>query len=83
MGDFAFKFHVRTKVDGFDWALFAVYGAAQPEHKPIVSELVRICGYEKLPTVILTSLVDKMKRIMATLMVDGQSFLMLLLKIWI
>jgi hypothetical protein len=32
-GDFAVKFRVRSKVDGFRWALVAVYGAAQPELK--------------------------------------------------
>ena len=34
LGDFAVKFRVRTKADGFDWALVAVYGAVQPELKP-------------------------------------------------
>jgi hypothetical protein len=28
MGDSAVKFHVRSKVAGFRWALVAVYGAA-------------------------------------------------------
>ena len=28
MGDFVVKFRVRSKVDGFNWALVAVYGAA-------------------------------------------------------
>lgn len=28
-GDFTVKFLVRSKVDGFRWALVAVYGAAQ------------------------------------------------------
>ena len=27
-GEFAVKFHVRSKVDGFKWALVPVYGAA-------------------------------------------------------
>ena len=34
MGDFAVKFWVRSKDDGFNWALVAVYGAAQPKLKP-------------------------------------------------
>ena len=34
MGDFAVKFRVRSKVDCFNWALVAVYGAAKPELKP-------------------------------------------------
>lgn len=32
--DFYVKFPVCSKVDGFDWALVAVYGAAQQELKP-------------------------------------------------
>ena len=34
MGDFEVKFRVRSKADGFNWALVAVYGAAQLELKP-------------------------------------------------
>ena len=50
MGEFAVKFRVRTKADGFDWALVAVYGAAQPELKPdFLADLVRICGNEQPP----------------------------------
>ena len=49
-GDFAVKFRVRSKIDGFRWALVAVYGAAQPELKPeFLANLVRICGDERLP----------------------------------
>ena len=33
-GDFAVKFRVRSKLDGFRWSLVAVYGAAQPKLKP-------------------------------------------------
>src|SRR3990170_7280138 len=44
-GDFAVKFRVRSEVDGFRWALVAVYGAAQPELKPdFLADLVRIVG---------------------------------------
>lgn len=44
VGEFCVKFHVHSKVDGFDWALVAVYGAAQADLKPaFLSELVRIC----------------------------------------
>ena len=47
MGDFVVKFRVRSKVDGFNWALVAVYGAALPELKPdFLADLVRICGNE-------------------------------------
>ncbi|XP_073355099.1 uncharacterized protein [Aegilops tauschii subsp. strangulata] len=53
MGDFAVKFRVRSKVDGFNWALVAVYGAAQPELKPeFLADLVRICGSEQLPNLV-------------------------------
>nr|XP_045087410.1 uncharacterized protein LOC123494946 [Aegilops tauschii subsp. strangulata] len=53
MGDFAVKFRVKSKVDGFNWALVAVYGAAQPEHKPdFLADLVRICGSEQLPILV-------------------------------
>ncbi|KAM3261919.1 hypothetical protein ACQJBY_052549 [Aegilops geniculata] len=49
MGDFAVKFRVRSKEDGFNWALVAVYGAAQPELKSeFLADLVRICGSEQL-----------------------------------
>ena len=53
MGEFAVKFRVRSKADGFDWALVAVYGAAQPELKPdFLADLVRICGNEQLPLLV-------------------------------
>ena len=42
-GEFFVKFRVRSKVDGFRWALVAVYGAAQPELKSeFLADLVRI-----------------------------------------
>ena len=53
MGDFAVKFRVRSKEDGFNWALVAVYSAAQPEFKPnFLADLVRICGSEQLPILV-------------------------------
>ena len=53
MGDFAVKFRVRSKDDGFNWALVAVYGATQPELKPdFLADLVRICGSEQLPILV-------------------------------
>ena len=52
-GDFAVKFRVRSKLDGFRWSLVAVYGAAQPELKPyFLADLVRICGNETLPILV-------------------------------
>ena len=53
MSDFAVKFRVRCKEDGFNWALVAVYGAAQPELKPeFLADLIRICGSEQLPILV-------------------------------
>ena len=52
-GDFAVKFWVRLKLDGFRWSLVAVYGEAQPELKPdFLADLVRICGDETLPILV-------------------------------
>ena len=52
-GEFAVKFHVRSKADGFRWALVAVYGAAQPELKSdFLADLVRICGDDSLPILV-------------------------------
>ncbi|XP_073353600.1 uncharacterized protein [Aegilops tauschii subsp. strangulata] len=53
MGGFAVKFRVRSKADGFNWALVAVYGAAQPELKlEFLADLVQICGSEQLPILV-------------------------------
>lgn len=53
LGDYAFKFHVRSKVDGFRWALVTVYGATQPEFKPdFLADPMRVCGDERLPILI-------------------------------
>lgn len=52
-GHFAVKFRVRSKHDGFQWALMAVYGAAQPELKmDFLADLVRLCGNEQLPILV-------------------------------
>jgi hypothetical protein len=52
-GDFSVKFHLRSKLDGFEWAFVAVYGAAQDAHKPpFLAELVRICENETLPMLV-------------------------------
>ena len=50
-GDYHIKFVLKTKVDGFRWALLSVYGAAQEEHKEhFLSELARACtSYGDLP----------------------------------
>jgi hypothetical protein len=48
-GDRCVKFYVESKSDHFRWALVAVYGVAQNEHKPeFLAELVRICEEEPL-----------------------------------
>ena len=52
MGDFAVKFRVRSKVYGFQWALVAVYGAAQPELKPDFFGRLSSCGSEQLPILV-------------------------------
>src|SRR3954471_159596 len=53
MGDFTVKFRVRSRIDGFNWALVVVYGAAQPELKAeFLADLVRICGSEQLPILV-------------------------------
>jgi exonuclease III len=52
-GDFCVKFHLKIKRDNFEWALVAVYGAAQDRHKPaFLAELVRICENETLPLMV-------------------------------
>jgi hypothetical protein len=49
-GNFCVKLHIRSKLDGFEWVLVPVYGAAQEAHKAeFLSELVRMCEAEHLP----------------------------------
>jgi len=79
-GDFCVKLHLRTKLDGFSWALVVVYGAAQDNKKPeFLAELVRICEGETLPLLvggISILLGDKRRKIMTILMLDGLLSLM-------
>ena len=43
-GDYHIKFVIKNKIDGFQWALLSVYGAAQEEQREhFVSELVGAC----------------------------------------
>jgi hypothetical protein len=52
-GDFCIKLQLKSKVDGFEWVLVPVYGAAQDEKKPdFLAELVRTCDNEPLPLLI-------------------------------
>ena len=52
-GEFYLKFHLRNKSDGFQWALVAVYGAAQDEHKDMfLMEWVNACSNESLPLLV-------------------------------
>ena len=52
-GDYTMKFRVRSKMDGFRWALVVVYGADQLEFKPeFLADLVWIRGYERLPLLV-------------------------------
>jgi exonuclease III len=49
-GDFCVKFTLRSKLDGFEWILVSLYGAAQDSRKPeFLAELVRLCDNETLP----------------------------------
>jgi len=53
VNDFCVKLYVRNKIDGFEWILMPVYGAAQDSHKPeFLSELVRMCESESLPLLV-------------------------------
>lgn len=53
LGEFIVKMKVKNKDDGFCWALMAVYGAAQPEHKDrFLAEFVNTCSNESLPILI-------------------------------
>jgi hypothetical protein len=53
IGDRCAKFYVTSKNDNFKWALLAVYGAAQDEHKAdFLAEIVRICENETLPLLV-------------------------------
>ena len=85
MGDFAVKFRVRSKEDEFNWALVAVYGAAQPELKPeFLADLVRIFGSEQLPILVgvISILLDGVRiRTTIILMGDGRSCLTRSLKV--
>ena len=52
-GEFFIKFHLRNRNDDFKWILMAVYGPAQDEFKSaFLSELVRTCQQNPLPTLI-------------------------------
>jgi hypothetical protein len=49
-GDFCVKLAVKSKIDGFEWLLVPVYGAAQDKFKhDFLAELVRMCDSETLP----------------------------------
>jgi hypothetical protein len=52
-GEFYIKFHLSNKLDSFNWILKAVYGPAEEEFKtPFLTELVRACQQNLLPTLI-------------------------------
>jgi endonuclease/exonuclease/phosphatase family metal-dependent hydrolase len=49
-GDYCIKLSITSKVDGFEWLLVPVYGAAQDKNKyEFLAELVRTCESETLP----------------------------------
>lgn len=79
VGDYIIKFHVCSKVDSFDCAMVAVYGAAQLEFKSeFLSKLVRICGVGGY----LILFVGGRRKIMISLMVANHLCSMQLLRIW-
>ena len=50
VGDFCVKLYVKSKFDGFEWALVSVYGAAQDDKiNQFLAEFVRMCENEPLP----------------------------------
>jgi hypothetical protein len=52
-GDFCVKLFIKSKIEGFEWILVGVYGAAQDALKPeFLAELVRICDSESLPMLV-------------------------------
>jgi hypothetical protein len=52
-GEFCVKLFVKSKLDGFEWILVGVYGAAQEALKPdFLAELVQICKNESLPMLV-------------------------------
>ena len=87
MGDFAVKFRVRSKVDGFNWVLVAVYGAAQPELKPEFWQTWFVfADLNNFPFWLggtSTSLGGERRRIMITLTADGLLCLIPSLRAWI
>ena len=87
IGDFTVKFRVRSKANGSNWALVAVYGAAQPELKPeFLVDLVRICGSEQLPILVggdFNIIRRREEKTMITLTASGRLCLIPLLKAWI
>jgi hypothetical protein len=49
-GKFCVKLFIKSKLDGFEWLLVPVYGAAQDKYKhEFLAELVRMCEAETLP----------------------------------
>jgi exonuclease III len=49
-GDYCVKLAITSKIDGFQWLLVPVYGAAQDKHKyEFLAELVRTCESETIP----------------------------------
>ena len=80
-GDFFIRFMLRHKEDDFKFNLISVYGPAQVDLKSqFLSELVRVCSKETLPVIIggdLTLFVDRMRKIMTIIMIDGLFFSML------
>jgi hypothetical protein len=77
-GIFFVKFQLCNKSDGFKWALVAVYGPTQPDHKEsLLAELVRMCSHENLPLVMGGDYnILRLRKITLITMQGGHYFLM-------
>jgi hypothetical protein len=53
-GDYCVKLSITSKIDGFQWLLVPVYGAAQDKNKyEFLAELVRTCESETIPMLLV------------------------------
>ncbi|KAJ1282903.1 hypothetical protein BS78_03G087300 [Paspalum vaginatum] len=81
LGDFHLKFNIRNKVDSFEWALIAAYGAAQDDLKEaFLTEMVQFCTSCDKPTLLETSTL--LEVLLKRTMTDGLFSLMPALTVW-
>jgi hypothetical protein len=78
-GDYCVKLSITSKVDGFQWLLVPVYGAAQDKNKyEFLVELVRTCEAETLPMLLagdFNILRKPEDKVMIILILGGHLFL--------